>query len=483
MSMWAELPSELLQVIAEKHTNYVDYLFTRAVCKSWQKAIAKRPHNLLCQLPFLLLPYHQDIPDHRGFYNIPNDITYSLQLPEAFEKRCCGSSHGWLIMVEDSPSIFLLNPLKRARIELPSLSSFPTFPTDLVFENSQNLNEDFIIREKLHIRDTFIVKAILSTDPSSATDFIVVVIYGFNENLAFFRSGDTAWSVVDEASQTSRYKDVQFRQGKLYAVDQMGGISVFSVENNTMIRVADPPPISPRTGFKQWNYGILDYGYQTRRFMIYKLDVSKSICDFPWEGHDFGIFDFDDGIVRPMGLPSYPIKLPRFPIIYRSKRSLENENDSDLRSESKDSSIVPFFDNPTLSKDAAMGLVLSAASVRGWTTGSGMEGPPVPAGADEGSNTEKVSTLPWSLFTKSPRRRMRVAFTCNVCGQRTTRAINPHAYTDGTVFVQLVDNLNLFHEMKCYVNPSFNYKDAKWDVGFKLFDMDDEDNRNDSFPI
>ncbi|KAJ9186395.1 hypothetical protein P3X46_001972 [Hevea brasiliensis] len=182
-----------------------------------------------------------------------------------------------------------------------------------------------------------------------------------------------------------------------------------------------------------------------------------------------------------------PVRLLRF-----HTSSKKNENDSDLRSESKDSSIVPFFDNPTLSKDAAMGLVLSAASVRGWTTGSGMEGPPVPAGADEGSNTEKVSTLPWSLFTKSPRRRMRVAFTCNVCGQRTTRAINPHAYTDGTVFVQccgcnifhkLVDNLNLFHEMKCYVNPSFNYKDAKWDVGFKLFDMDDEDNRNDSFPI
>lgn len=86
-------------------------------------------------------------------------------------------------------------------------------------------------------------------------------------------------------------------------------------------------------------------------------------------------------------------------------------------------------------QDAAMGLVLSAANVRGWTTGSGMEGPPVPAGSD--SVTDQVSTFPWSLFTRSPRRRMRVAFTCNVCGQRTTRAINPHAYTDGTVFVQV----------------------------------------------
>lgn len=89
-----------------------------------------------------------------------------------------------------------------------------------------------------------------------------------------------------------------------------------------------------------------------------------------------------------------------------------------------------------------MGLVLSAASVRGWTTGSGMEGPSVPASAEAGSSTVRISTFPWSLFTKSPRRRMRVAFTCNVCGQRTTRAINPHAYTDGTVFVQVIFSLS-----------------------------------------
>lgn len=85
-----------------------------------------------------------------------------------------------------------------------------------------------------------------------------------------------------------------------------------------------------------------------------------------------------------------------------------------------------------------MGLVLGAAAGRGWTTDSGMEGPSVPAGGETGSNTENVSTFPWSLFTKSPRRRMLVAFTCNICGQRTTRAINPHAYTDGTVFVQVI---------------------------------------------
>ncbi|CAL9074499.1 unnamed protein product [Musa textilis] len=163
-------------------------------------------------------------------------------------------------------------------------------------------------------------------------------------------------------------------------------------------------------------------------------------------------------------------------------------DDADLDSGSESTSLVPFLSNRApispLPKDKAMGLVLSAAAGRGWTTGSGMEGPPIPADSDSADQT--FLTFPWSLYTRSPRRRMRVAFTCNICGQRTTRAINPHAYTDGTVFVQccgcnvfhkLVDNLNLFHEMKCYVNPSFRYKG---DMPFNYIDADDD---QDIFPF
>ncbi|XP_020593998.1 uncharacterized protein LOC110034081 [Phalaenopsis equestris] len=162
--------------------------------------------------------------------------------------------------------------------------------------------------------------------------------------------------------------------------------------------------------------------------------------------------------------------------------SSKNGDGHDFHPDTEDTAIVPLHKNRSslirLPKDEAMGLVLSAAVGRGWTTGSGMEGPAAP---ESDSIDRTVSTFPWSLFTKSPRRRMRVAFTCNVCGQRTTRAINPHAYTDGTVFVQccgcnifhkLVDNLNLFHEMKCYVNPTFRYKG---DVSINFLDGDDDD--------
>ncbi|KAL2468182.1 Zim17-type zinc finger protein [Forsythia ovata] len=189
-------------------------------------------------------------------------------------------------------------------------------------------------------------------------------------------------------------------------------------------------------------------------------------------------------IFSPKFKDSSPRRLIRF-----STSPKNDGNGPDFKPDSTDCSLVPILSSSTLSKDAAMGLVLSAVNVRGWTTGSGMEGPSVPAGS-ESQSTERVSTFPWSLFTKSPRRRMRVAFTCNVCGQRTTRAINPHAYTDGTVFVQccgcnifhkLVDNLNLFHEMKCYVNSSFN-PNPNSKMGINYFNLDEDDN-DDIFPL
>lgn len=117
----------------------------------------------------------------------------------------------------------------------------------------------------------------------------------------------------------------------------------------------------------------------------------------------------------------------------------------------------------TLAEDMAMGLILRAATGTGWTTGSGLEGPSNMFEFKEGQSIHETSEHRWPMLSKSPRRRMRVAFTCNVCGERTTRAINPHAYTDGTVFVQcagcnvfhkLVDNLKLFHELKGSVFPN-----------------------------
>ncbi|GBG87153.1 hypothetical protein CBR_g44611 [Chara braunii] len=69
------------------------------------------------------------------------------------------------------------------------------------------------------------------------------------------------------------------------------------------------------------------------------------------------------------------------------------------------------------------------------------------------SESEPSSTT--SIQITLPRRRLLVSFTCNLCGARSQRMLNPHAYRRGTVFVQcagcgkfhqLVDNLGLIRE-------------------------------------
>lgn len=87
-------------------------------------------------------------------------------------------------------------------------------------------------------------------------------------------------------------------------------------------------------------------------------------------------------------------------------------------------------------------------------------------------------------LSSSPRRTMKIRFTCNACGFRTARAINPNAYATGTVFVQcegcqvhhkLVDNLKLYHEMQgqVYTPPPFDkLPSEQWLGGYDVLGGD-----------
>eukprot|EP00270_Netrium_digitus_P016841 TRINITY_DN609_c0_g1_i1.p1 TRINITY_DN609_c0_g1~~TRINITY_DN609_c0_g1_i1.p1 ORF type:complete len:255 (-),score=35.20 TRINITY_DN609_c0_g1_i1:263-988(-) len=111
-------------------------------------------------------------------------------------------------------------------------------------------------------------------------------------------------------------------------------------------------------------------------------------------------------------------------------------------------------------EEAALGLVVQSVTGRGWVTGSGLAGPmwtTMGSGNDSSGGFGRLINECQPVSAKSRRRCMRVEFTCNKCGERTMRMINPHAYTEGTVFVQcrgcdifhkLVDNLGLFHELQ-----------------------------------
>ncbi|KAK2458652.1 hypothetical protein QL285_005784 [Trifolium repens] len=111
----------------------------------------------------------------------------------------CGSSYGWLALLDDSKSIItLMNPFK----DIPYIILPPL--------NSVN-------------------KVTLSANPiTNPDDYLVVAIYdGCDGNLAFIRRGQTAWTYVDTSK--SSFIDVIFYKGLLFALNIRNKIVSFDV--------------------------------------------------------------------------------------------------------------------------------------------------------------------------------------------------------------------------------------------------------------
>ncbi|KAF6135641.1 hypothetical protein GIB67_028212 [Kingdonia uniflora] len=108
---------------------------------------------------------------------------HHLYLPELHGKRCCSTSHGWMVMVGDDPELCLLNPFTRAIIQLPSLTKFPNILDfrEFLVDNEYlclvrgGRKREYAVSKKT-IRESFIVKAIISTNPSLSVDYTVMLI-------------------------------------------------------------------------------------------------------------------------------------------------------------------------------------------------------------------------------------------------------------------------------------------------------------------
>ncbi|XP_042478166.1 F-box protein SKIP23-like [Macadamia integrifolia] len=367
---WSELPGELLQKIAKFLTLYADYIRVRAVCVSWQSAIPKTPNHLPRQFPLLMLPYNPESDTRVQFFSLAEKKTYRLDIPfEIHRKFLRGSCHGWLVTVEDTPSVGLFNPFTKVHIELPSFSEFVYH-----FQGSDSLS-----------------KLVLSSSPSSS-DFMAIAILGYSFRLAFCRCRDKRWTAVKErdfsyVDLSSSYSDVIFYKEKIVAVKTDGEVIIMDVigshGNSTpevKLKQILRPPDSVRLHFDlslvESNDDLLiisrpvtlddNHDYRTIGFAVYKLDFSTNssgaidaewsevtslgdrmlflgldpsssflASDFPgckgnciyftdqnWhdilEGarkeFEFSLFDMDDRRIKP--LPSYPRGLPWPPSIW-----------------------------------------------------------------------------------------------------------------------------------------------------------------------
>ncbi|XP_077220371.1 putative F-box protein At5g55150 isoform X2 [Tasmannia lanceolata] len=131
------------------------------------------------QLPLLMLSGEE----HTKFFSLFEKKPYDIQIPEFHRKWCCGSSMGWVVTVDDSSNVHLINPLSKTQIQLPSLDK-------LMYPRYSFLRE--IPRECIYIN-----KIILSADPISTPDYIVVMIVGGHSLFSFYKPGDEGWTTLE----------------------------------------------------------------------------------------------------------------------------------------------------------------------------------------------------------------------------------------------------------------------------------------------
>ncbi|KAE9595191.1 hypothetical protein Lal_00009268 [Lupinus albus] len=185
-----------------------------------------------------LLHVHQNIPlllfptqdqELRGLYNITQGMVYNQFQFNLPNKRCCGSSYGWLFFVDkvnkSTLDLFLINPFlgHSKTIKLPPIKF---------------CNEDTVDR-----MDQYgVLKVIFSKDPNVfPQDYEVVALYGMFARLAHYKVGDKFWSYA-KVIKMEALSDVIFYKDLILGVDRYNWIVNFKLEPKRRIQSTNCSP-------------------------------------------------------------------------------------------------------------------------------------------------------------------------------------------------------------------------------------------------
>ncbi|GKV20562.1 hypothetical protein SLEP1_g30664 [Rubroshorea leprosula] len=179
------------------------------------------------RLPLLLIP-SKESNQERCLYDVVQDKVLDFKLQVAYSERFCGSSHGWLISLDETLTITLLNPFSNKTIKLPPIE-FEHYP----IESDEELAE---IEKPNYPYDTLIKKAILSRDPDLFSDYELAVIHdgyiGMGK-LALYKSGEGAWTYLSDHPEVSLFHDLIYYKGSFHAIDHWMGIGKIDAINSS----------------------------------------------------------------------------------------------------------------------------------------------------------------------------------------------------------------------------------------------------------
>ncbi|KAJ4771390.1 F-box family protein [Rhynchospora pubera] len=216
---WAYLPPVVVELISKKVKSITDYVRFRAVCSTWRSASLPNSSHLPPQLPWLMLPFeprpNQTDPDEKDngirlLYDLWEGKMRRLYLPETIDMMCCASYHGWLLLVSvKGREVFLLNPLTRDRIQLPSFTS----PVKLLGNDSDSPRFDATTYFESHHGCFGKSTMTFSVDITDPNCMITVFIRPYR--VICCRVGDSCWTRV--LSRRNRYLiDATYYNGQFY---------------------------------------------------------------------------------------------------------------------------------------------------------------------------------------------------------------------------------------------------------------------------
>ncbi|XP_009618432.1 F-box protein At2g26160-like [Nicotiana tomentosiformis] len=228
MANWAELPHDLLTLIAKRVKVIEDFIAFSAVCNSWRTAATKENFDALSpQVPLLMLAADKDGDDYREFYSLFKQKVSRIFLPEARGPVECFPSEGWLCAISCIGEMKLLQPFSRISIQLPSLKALLSLH-----------GEEAPKEGEWHCID----KAVLSASPSVTSDYALVISrFGEGSLLSFWRPGDLNWTNIN-FKKFDGISTMVCCKGQFYALTFGGEVWVFDIAGRSISK----PIVEPR---------------------------------------------------------------------------------------------------------------------------------------------------------------------------------------------------------------------------------------------
>ncbi|XP_066385207.1 uncharacterized protein [Miscanthus floridulus] len=262
------MPEDLLESIGQRLALGHDAAFFRSACSPWRAAVP-----FATFVPLLLLPFDPD-SDRVDFYCVPEKKVLSKTLPDVRGKVVCGSSCGWVALMDEAASVTLLNPFAGARARAPRVELLPAGEHIASASSSEcvsRVHGGWVLHhtngyrdanatgraiKQEDMRDVFFHEIVLSAPPDAdGHECMAMAMLGCSTEVTFYRVEiDSAWTLLDTKLEFSMGSIVHC-QDKFLAIDCTREISVCSSNAADATPTATLlPSLSPPAGLYHRSY-------------------------------------------------------------------------------------------------------------------------------------------------------------------------------------------------------------------------------------